>query len=61
MHGLEHLEDKWITGGSRFNSVGKGNINEVDKKGRGKECNVVIIVVGWREEVRSVREGVRTS
>ena len=36
MHRLEHLENEGITGRSRFNTMGEGGVNDIDKEGWGK-------------------------
>ena len=61
MHGLEGLENKGVTRRGRFNVVGEGGVDEVDKEGRREEGDVSIIRIIGREEVGSVREGVGSS
>ena len=58
MHGLKCLQDEGITGGGGCNTLRKGSVNEVDEEGRGKECDIVMIVVSGGKEVRSAREGI---
>ena len=60
MHGLECLKDKGVARGCRFDTVGEGGIDEVNKEGRWKEGDVVIVGVIRGEKVRSVGEGIGT-
>ena len=60
MHGLEGLEDEGVTCGGRFNAVGEGGVDEVDKEGRREEGDVSVVGVICGEEVGTVREGVRS-
>ena len=58
VHGLECLQDKWVSGRSQLNSVGEGSANEIDEKGRWEEGDLVVVGVIRGEKVRSAREGV---
>ena len=59
VHGLEGLEDKGVACRHRLDTVGEGNVNNIDEKGRGKESNSIIVVVGGGKEVGTAREGIR--
>ena len=59
VHGLKCLEDERVTCGSRFNAVGEGGVNKVNKERGWEEGDVgVIRIVRW-EEVGSAGESVR--
>ena len=59
IHGLEGLEDKGVTCRGRLDTVREGDIDNVDKEGRGKESNSIVVIVGMGKEVRASREGIR--
>ena len=60
---LAHRWRAWrtrgVTGGGRFNAMGKSHINDIDKERCGKESDSIIFIVRVREEVWAVGEGVR--
>ena len=59
VHGLEGLEDKGIACRRRLDTVGEGDVNDIDEKRWGKKSNSIIVVVrGWKE-VGTAREGIR--
>ena len=59
IHGLEGLEDKGVACRGRLDAVRKGDVDNVDEEGRGKECNSIVVIVGMGKEVRVSREGIR--
>ena len=59
VHGLECLEDERVACRSRFNAMGEGGIDEVNKERRWEEGDVDVIRIICREEVGSAGEGVR--
>ena len=61
VHGLEGLENEGVTCGGRFNAVGEGGVDEVDKEGRQEEGDVGVIGIIGREKVRSARKSVGPS
>ena len=60
VHGLEGLKDEGVTCGGRLDTVGEGDVNNIDKEGWRKESNSIIVVVRVGREVGTAREGVRT-
>ena len=61
MHGLEGLKNKGVTCGGRFNAMGEGGVDEINKERWRKEGNVGVVGIIRREEVRSAGEGVGSS
>ena len=60
VHGLEGLEDKGVTCRGGLDTVGEGDVDNIDKERRGKESNpIIVVVVGVGKEVRTAREGIR--
>ena len=59
VHGLEGLEDKGVTRRGGLDMVGEGYVDNVDKKRWGEESDSVVVVIGFGEEVRAAREGIR--
>ena len=57
---MEGLEDERITCGRRLDTVGEGDVNNVDKERWGKESDSIIVVVRVGKEVWTMRQGVRT-
>ena len=55
MHGLEGLQDEGVTRRGRFNTVGEGGVDEVDKKGRREEGDTGVIGVVRGDEIGPVR------
>ena len=41
--------------------MGEGNVDNIDKKRRGKESDPIVVIVGVGKEVRMAREGIRAS
>ena len=60
VHRLESLEDEGVTSGGGLNVVRESHINNVDKKGWGKESDSVIVIIRVRKKVGAVGEGIRT-
>ena len=58
VHRLEGLENEGVSRGRRFNAVGEGGVNQVDKEGWRQEGDVGVVKVTRGEEVRSAGEGV---
>ena len=58
VHGLEGLKNKGVTCRGRLDTVGEGNVNNIDEEGRGEEGNSIVVVVRVGKEVRTVREGI---
>ena len=58
VHGLEGLEDKGVTHQGRLDTVGEGDVDNVDEEIRRKEGNPIIVIVGVRKEVRAARKGI---
>ena len=59
MHGLECLEDERVTGGCGFDTVGEGGVDEVNKKGRWEEGDIIVVGTIRGKKVGSVGESVR--
>ena len=61
IHGLEGLENEGVTCRGRLDTVGEGDVNNIDKEGRGKESNSIVVIVRVGKEVGMARKGVRAS
>ena len=59
VHGLEGLENKGVARRGRLDTVGEGDVNDIDKEGWGKESNPIVIIIGVGKEVGSAREGIQ--
>ena len=59
MHGLEGLEDKGITCGSRFDAMREGGVDEVNEKGRWKKGDVSVVGIIRGEKIRAAGKGIR--
>ena len=59
IHGLEGLEDKGVARQGRLDTVGEGDVNDIDKERWRKESNSIIVVIGVGEKVGTAREGIR--
>ena len=60
VHGLEGLENEGVTCQGRLDTVGEGNIDNIDKERWGKESNSIVVVVRVGKEVGTTRQGIRT-
>ena len=60
VHGLEGLENEGIACRGRLDSVGEGDINNIDKERWGKESNSIVVIVRVGKEVGMMRQGIRT-
>ena len=58
VHGLEGLENEGITCRGRLDTVGEGDVNNIDKEGWRKESNSIVVAVRVGKEVRMAREGI---
>ena len=56
-HGLKGLKNKGVASRGVLNVMGQGYIDDVDKEGRGKESDS-IVVVGLEKEIRAAGEGI---
>ena len=61
VHGLEGLENEGIACQGRLDSVGEGNIDNINKERWGKESNSIVVIVRVGKEVGMTRQGIRTS
>ena len=61
VHGLESLKDKGVACRCRFNVVGEGGVNQVNKEGWWQEGDIGIVRVISGEKIRVAGEGVGTS
>ena len=59
-HRLEGLEDEGVASRGRFNAVGESCINDVDKEGRRKESDFVIVIIRVGKKARAAGEGIWT-
>ena len=50
-----------VTGGGRFNAMGKSHVNDIDKERCGKESDSIIFIVRVREEVKQPKKPVEVS
>ena len=58
VHGLKGVKNKEVASRGGLNVMGQGYINDVDKEGRGKESDSIVVVVGLGKEIRVAGEGV---
>ena len=59
VHGLEGLEDKGVTCRGRLDTMGEGDVDNIDKERWGKESNSIVVIVGMGKEIGTAREGIR--
>ena len=58
VHGLKGLKNEGVTSRSRLNAMGQGYINDIDKEGRGKESDSIVVIVRLGKDIGAVGEGV---
>ena len=59
VHRLEILENEGVTCRGGLDTVGEGDVNNIDKEGWRKESNVIVVIVRVGKEVGTAREGIR--
>ena len=45
IHGLECLQNVWVTSRSGFDPSGECCVNEVDEEGRRKESDTIVVII----------------
>ena len=53
------MENEGITCRGRLDTVGEGDVNDIDEERWRKEGDPIIVIIGVGTEVRAAREGVR--